>query len=81
MSAQYQEIQTIDEMAEAVLEWSSNMQARFTHYAQVPTGMPVNINGVDRTLEGDLLDGFVAAMELAAQEMTNNPPFVMNEDA
>jgi hypothetical protein len=74
------DINTLDEMAEAVTQWTGNMVSRMNHYANVPTGMSVTINGQDRILEGDLLDGFVAAMQLAANEITSNPPFVTETD-
>jgi hypothetical protein len=80
MQQEMYDITNLDDMAAAVTVWMDNMKNRFTHYANIPTGMSVTIDGKDRVLEGDLLDGFVAAMQLAANEISNNPPFVADTD-
>lgn len=70
----------IDSLAAYVMEWHKNMQDRLFQYAQVPTGMTVNVDGEDKLLVGDYLDGFVAAMRLAQAELENSPPFVTTTD-
>ncbi|TXG86208.1 MAG: hypothetical protein E6R13_00885 [Spirochaetes bacterium] len=74
------DIETLDDMAAVVSDWYNNMTARFNHYATIPSGMSVTIDGVDMTMEGPLHTGFVAAMQTAVNELKVNPPFVVTTD-
>lgn len=78
------DIETIDDMAKVVIDWYNNMLARIENYQQIPTGLQIQLGEgtVPKTMEHDMLEGFVTAMELIGMELKNNPPFtIINEDA
>jgi hypothetical protein len=73
-------INNIEELGGAVITWHENMVQRIQHYIHIPTGGTITINDVAHPLEGDFLEGFVAAMQVLYTEMVNNPPIVETSD-
>lgn len=74
------QLDNIEQMAGAVLQWHENMLDRIQHYIEIPTGGTLQIEEVKYALEGDFLDGFTSAMKVIYTEMANNPPVVETSD-
>jgi len=78
------DITTIDEFAELVGRWHQNKVAVLRHMQSIPLGTEMELTLGDKThmvkLEGEIMFGFQAGLELALIEI-GNMPFVASTEA
>lgn len=68
------EVADLDQFVAMLTAWHTRQVQTLNHFMQIPPGTPMEVNGAgERKLEGDLLEGFKAGVQLSLLNLGTLP--------